>query len=99
MKDRQDRQKRQKRQNRPNRQNRQNRRDRQERQTQSGYVGSFVTILVCTRSAPTESEEKAILVSESGLFLTLGSGTGSARNENLRPLLNTNIPLFTWGPD
>ena len=36
-----------------------------------------------------------ILVSENGLFLTLGSGTSSARNENLRPLLNTNIPLIS----
>ena len=27
-----------------------------------------------------------------GLFLTLDSGTSSARNENLRPLRNTNIP-------
>ena len=27
-----------------------------------------------------------------GLFLTLGSGTSGARNENLRPLFNTNIP-------
>ena len=29
------------------------------------------------------------------LFLTLSSGTSSARNENLRPLLNTNIPLIS----
>ena len=42
---------------------------------------------------PTESEEKAIL--ESGLFLTLGSGTSIARNENLGPLLNTNKPLIS----
>ena len=34
-----------------------------------------------------------ILVSESGLFFTLGSGTSRARNKNLRPLLNRNIPL------
>ena len=27
-----------------------------------------------------------------GLFLTLGQGTSGARNENLRPLFNTNIP-------
>ena len=40
-----------------------------------------------------ENKEKAILVSENGLFLTLGWGTSSARNENLRPLTNTNIPL------
>ena len=46
-------------------------------------------------SARTESEEKAILVSESGIFLTLGSGTSSARFENLRPLLNRNIPLIS----
>ena len=38
---------------------------------------------------------QAILVSESGLFLTLGSGTSSARNENLRPLLNRNIALIS----
>ena len=36
-----------------------------------------------------------ILVSENGLFLTLGSGTSSAQNENLRPLLNTNMPLIS----
>ena len=35
------------------------------------------------------------LVSENGLFLTLGLCTSSARNENLRPLLNTNIPLIS----
>ena len=35
------------------------------------------------------------LVSENDLFLTLGSGTTSARNENLRPLLNTNISLIS----
>ena len=29
------------------------------------------------------------------LFLTRGSGTSSARNENLRPLLNTNKPLIS----
>ena len=36
-----------------------------------------------------------ILVSESGLFFTLGSGTSRARNKNLRPLLNRNIPLIS----
>ena len=36
-----------------------------------------------------------ISVSENGLFLTLGSGTSSAQNENLRPLLNRNIPLIS----
>ena len=46
-------------------------------------------------SAQTESEEKVILVSENDLFLTLGLGTSNARNENLRPLLNTNIPLIS----
>ena len=46
-----------------------------------------------------ESEEKAILISEDDLFLTLGLGTSSARNENLIPLLNKNTPLFTWGPN
>ena len=40
-------------------------------------------------------EEKVILVSENDLFLTLGLGTSNARNENLRPLLNTNIPLIS----
>ena len=45
-----------------------------------------------TRSARTESEEKAILVSKSGLFLNLGSGTSNAQNENQRPLLTRNIP-------
>ena len=39
--------------------------------------------------------EKAILVSESGIFLTLGSGTSSTRNKNLRPLFNRNIPLIS----
>ena len=29
---------------------------------------------------------------QNGLFLTLHLGTSGARNENLRPLLNTNIP-------
>ena len=42
-----------------------------------------------------EGEEKAILECESGLFLTLGLGTSSARNENIRPLLNRNIPLIS----
>ena len=36
-----------------------------------------------------------ILVSENDLFLTLGLGTSNARNENLRLLLNTNIPLIS----
>ena len=36
-----------------------------------------------------------ILVSENDLFLTLGLGTSSAWNENLRPLLNTNISLIS----
>ena len=31
-------------------------------------------------------------LSKSGLFLNLGLDTSSARNENLRPLLNTNMP-------
>ena len=43
----------------------------------------------------TVAEEKVILVSENDLFLTLGLGTSNARNENLRPLLNTNIPLIS----
>ena len=33
--------------------------------------------------------------SENDLFLTLGLGTSSAWNKNLRPLLNTNIPLIS----
>ena len=41
-------------------------------------------------SARTESEEKATLVSENDLFLTLGSGTSGAQNENY-----TNIPLIS----
>ena len=32
---------------------------------------------------------------ENGLFLTLGSGTFSARNKNLRPPLNTNTSLIS----
>ena len=36
-----------------------------------------------------------LLVSENDLFLTVGLGTSNARNENLRPLLNTNIPLIS----
>ena len=39
------------------------------------------------------SEKKVLLVSENDLFLTLGLGTFSAWNENLRSLLNTNISL------
>ena len=35
--------------------------------------------------------KKVILVSENDLFLTLSLHTSSARNENLRPLLRTNI--------
>ena len=42
-----------------------------------------------------ESEGKALLVGESGIFLTLGSRTSSAPNENLRPLFNANIPLIS----
>ena len=38
---------------------------------------------------------EVMLVSENDLFLTLGLGTSNARNENLRPLLNTNIPLIS----
>ena len=33
--------------------------------------------------------------SENDLFLILGSGTSSARNENLRPPLSTNKPLIS----
>ena len=41
------------------------------------------------------SEEKVIFTYSNDLFLTLGSGTSGAPNENLRPLLNTNIPLIS----
>ena len=37
----------------------------------------------------------SFLVSENDIFLTLGSGTSNARNENLRPLLKTNIPIIS----
>ena len=37
--------------------------------------------------------QRFTLVSENGLFLTLGSGTPGAQNENLGRLFNTNIPL------
>ena len=47
------------------------------------------------RSGATENEEKVILVSENDPFLTLGSGTSSARNKNLRLLQNTKIPLIS----
>ena len=39
--------------------------------------------------------KKRDVISENDLFLTLGLGTSNARNENLRPLLNTNIPLIS----
>ena len=42
-----------------------------------------------------ESKEEVILVCENDLFLTLGSGTSSAQNENQRPLLNSNLPLIS----
>ena len=42
-----------------------------------------------------ESKEEVILVCENDLFLTLGSGTSSAQNENLKPLFNTNIPIIS----
>ena len=38
-----------------------------------------------------------IVIYQNGLFLILGSGTSSARNENLRPLFNTNLPLILVG--
>ena len=44
---------------------------------------------------PKKRSIEALLVGESGLFLTLGSGTSSARNENQRPLFNRNIPLIS----
>ena len=45
------------------------------------------------RKCPTQDKGGAMLVCESYLILTLGLGTSSARNENLSPLLNRNIPL------
>ena len=48
-----------------------------------------------TGSALTESEEKAHSVNENGLFLTLGSGTSSARIENPTPPLHSNILLIS----
>ena len=55
----------------------------------------FRGIFVFTGSARIEKEEKVILVSENDLFLTLGLGTSSAQNKNLRPLLNANTTLFS----
>ena len=49
---------------------------------------------VCVSTCWQQSDEKAILVSENDLFLTLGSDTSSARNENLRPFFYRNIPLI-----
>ena len=45
---------------------------------------------------PSTTFQVSILENENGLFLIHGSGTSSARkNKNLRPLLNTNIPLVS----
>ena len=66
--------------------------------TNLGYVciEKWSSIFVLgTGSGRTESEEKVVLASENDLFLILGLGTSSAGNENLRPLLNTNIPLIS----
>ena len=54
-----------------------------------------LSIILYPASFPPVLFLKEVLVSENDLFLTLGSGTSSARNENLRPLLNTNTPLFS----
>ena len=66
----------------------------------SGFLSLISHLLINVQTtmmiiARTESEEKALLVGESGLFLTLGSGTSSARNKNLRPLINRNISLIS----
>ena len=54
-----------------------------------------IVFVLSKKSAEIKSEEKATLESESGLFLTLRSGTSGAQNENLRPLINTSIPLIS----
>ena len=36
-----------------------------------------------------------VVVSENDLFLISGLGTSNVRHKNLRPLLNTNIPLIS----
>ena len=43
-------------------------------------------------SVHSESEEKSLFKLKRGLFLTFRMGTSNARNKNLRPLFNTNIP-------
>ena len=43
---------------------------------------------------PNREWEKGHFSKWKWLFLTLGSGTSSAWKENLRPLLNTHVPLF-----
>ena len=43
-------------------------------------------------SAHSESEEKPPFQLKKWLFLTFWMGTSNARNKNLRPLFNTNIP-------
>ena len=59
-------------------------------QTSKWFLSQWYWCLVNTAA-----EEKVILVSENDLFFTLGLGTSNARNENLRPLLDTNIPLIS----
>ena len=59
------------------------------------YRKVVLDFVLVNGSARTESEEKATLVSENDLFLTLGSGTSGEQNENLRPLFNTNIPIIS----
>ena len=68
---------------------------KRDKETLEKLILHNIVRLFASGDARTESEEKAILVSESGLFLTLGSGTFSARNKNLSALLNRNIPLIS----
>ena len=56
---------------------------------------NYICIVVVVERAWTESEEMATFTYENGLFLTLGSGTSGAWNENLSPLFNRNIPLIS----
>ena len=42
-----------------------------------------------------QARSTILLTYKNDQFLTLGLGTSSARNENLRPLLNTNITLIS----
>ena len=57
------------------------------------YARTLLAFYQCglTCSAIDESSISLESIDESGPFLTLGLGTSSAWNENLRPLFNTNI--------